>query len=80
MRTSPMLRLVVMGMILIALLVPLAMTSGVVAERTSRRDNVANEIARALVGAGVRLHELRVERASLEDVFLQLTNDEEVAA
>lgn len=41
---------------------------------------VANEIARALVRAGVRLHELRVERASLEDVFLQLTNDEEVAA
>ena len=41
---------------------------------------VASEIARALVRAGVRLHELRVERASLEDVFLQLTNDEEVAA
>ena len=51
MRTSPMLRLVVMGMILIALLVPLAMTSGVVAERTSRRDNVANEIARDWAGA-----------------------------
>lgn len=41
---------------------------------------VASEIARTLVRAGVRLHELRVERASLEDVFLQLTQEEEIAA
>ena len=41
---------------------------------------VASEITRTLVRAGVRLHELRVERASLENVFLQLTQEEEIAA
>jgi inner membrane protein len=46
-----MLRLILMGVILIALCVPLAMMSGVVAERTSRRDSVANEVARDWAGA-----------------------------
>src|SRR6185436_8476816 len=45
MRTSSIVRLLIMGVILIALFVPLAMTSGIVAERTLRRDGVANEIA-----------------------------------
>jgi ABC-2 type transport system ATP-binding protein len=36
---------------------------------------VAPEIARELVRADVALRELRVERASLEEVFLALTND-----
>ncbi len=48
--------------------------------RIDGEPSAASEIARTLVRAGVRLHELRVERASLEDVFLQLTQDEEVAA
>jgi inner membrane protein len=50
MRTSPIVRLFLMGMILVGLCVPLAMTRGVVAERTSRRDDVANEIARDWAG------------------------------
>jgi ABC-2 type transport system ATP-binding protein len=33
----------------------------------------APAIARALVGAGINLHELAVERATLEEVFLELT-------
>jgi len=40
----------------------------------------ASEIARVLVQASVRLFELRVERASLEDIFLALTREEEIAA
>lgn len=40
----------------------------------------ASEIARVLVQANVRLYELRVERASLEDIFLALTREEEIAA
>lgn len=51
MRTSPMLRLAIMGVILIALTVPLAMTSGVVAERTSRRNSVASEVSHDWGGA-----------------------------
>lgn len=41
---------------------------------------VASEIARVLVQANVRLYELRIERVSLEDIFLALTREEEVAA
>lgn len=40
----------------------------------------ASDIARKLVLAGINLNELRIERASLEDIFLQLTRDEEIAA
>jgi inner membrane protein len=40
-----MLRLAIMGVILIALTVPLAMTNAVVGERTSRRDSVASEVS-----------------------------------
>ena len=34
-------------------------------------------INRALVGAGIAVSELRSERASLEEVFLGLTDDDE---
>jgi len=37
----------------------------------------AAAIVRALVGAGVAVTELRPERASLEDVFLNLTREDE---
>jgi ABC-2 type transport system ATP-binding protein len=37
----------------------------------------ASAINRALVSAGIAVSELRSERASLEDVFLELTRDEE---
>jgi ABC-type multidrug transport system ATPase subunit len=40
----------------------------------------AHEIARALVEAGLAVNELRPDRASLEEVFFELTEDEEVAA
>ena len=39
MKTSPMLRLLVMGIILMALNVPLTMMCGVVNERTARRES-----------------------------------------
>jgi ABC-type multidrug transport system ATPase subunit len=39
----------------------------------------ASAINRALVSAGIAVSELRSERASLEDVFLELTGDEEEA-
>jgi ABC-type multidrug transport system ATPase subunit len=39
----------------------------------------ASEINRALVEAGIAVSELRPERASLEKVFLELTNGEEAA-
>jgi inner membrane protein len=45
MKTSPMLRLLVMGMLLVALQAPLTMMCGVVSERTSRRNDVARSIA-----------------------------------
>ena len=51
MRTSPMLRLSIMGVILIALTVPLAMTNAVVGERTSRRDSIASEVSHDWGGA-----------------------------
>jgi ABC-2 type transport system ATP-binding protein len=40
----------------------------------------AHEIARALVEAGLAVNELRPDRASLEEVFFELTEDEKVAA
>jgi len=40
----------------------------------------AAAINRALVSAGIAVSELRSERASLEDVFLELTRDEEATA
>jgi ABC-2 type transport system ATP-binding protein len=40
----------------------------------------AHEINRALVEAGIAVDELRPDRASLEEVFFELTEDEEVAA
>jgi ABC-type multidrug transport system ATPase subunit len=40
----------------------------------------AHAIARALVEAGLAVNELRPDRASLEEVFFELTEDEEVAA
>jgi inner membrane protein len=45
MKTSPILRLLVMGVLLVALQAPLTMMCGVVSERTSRRNQVANEVA-----------------------------------
>jgi len=41
---------------------------------------LAPTIARALVGAGIDVQELAVERSSLEDVFLHLTQDGEAQA
>jgi inner membrane protein len=46
MRTSPIVRMVVMGLLLFALNVPLTMTCGLVSERASRRDAVVQEIRR----------------------------------
>jgi inner membrane protein len=46
MRTSPVLRLVIMGVLLLVLNVPLTMMCGVVSERTARRDAVAAEVSR----------------------------------
>ncbi|HET9242084.1 MAG TPA: ABC transporter ATP-binding protein [Gaiella sp.] len=40
----------------------------------------AEEINRVLVGAGIAVHELRPDRASLEEVFFQLTENSRVAA
>jgi inner membrane protein len=51
MKTSPMLRLLVMGIILMALNVPLTMMCGVVSERTSRRNQVAAEVSESWGGA-----------------------------
>jgi inner membrane protein len=45
MKTSPVLRLLMMGVLLVALQAPLTMMCGVVSERTSRRDEVAREVA-----------------------------------
>ena len=51
MKTSPMLRLLVMGIILMALNVPLTMMCGVVNERTARRNQVAAEVSESWGGA-----------------------------
>jgi len=51
MKTSPMLRLLIMGVILVALNVPLTMMCGVVSERTARRNEVAAEVSRSWGGA-----------------------------
>jgi inner membrane protein len=45
MRTSPILRLLVMGILLLALNVPLTMMCGVVGERAARRNEVAREVS-----------------------------------
>ncbi len=45
MKTSPILRLLVMGILLLALNVPLTMMCGVVAERSARRQAVAHEVS-----------------------------------
>jgi ABC-2 type transport system ATP-binding protein len=47
--------------------------------RIAAEPAAAAEINRALVEAGIAVSELRPERASLEKVFLELTNDEEAA-
>ena len=47
MKTSPIVRLLVMGVILVALNVPLTMMCGVVSERTARRNQVAAEVSEA---------------------------------
>ena len=43
-RTSVMMRLLVMGLLTIGLLIPLLMVQSVVSERASRRQTVAGEI------------------------------------
>jgi ABC-2 type transport system ATP-binding protein len=45
--------------------------------RIAAEPAAAAEINRALVEAGIAVSELRPERASLEKVFLELTNEEE---
>jgi ABC-2 type transport system ATP-binding protein len=47
--------------------------------RIAAEPALASEINRALVEAGIAVSELRPERASLEKVFLELTNHEEAA-
>jgi ABC-type multidrug transport system ATPase subunit len=47
--------------------------------RIAAEPAAAPEINRALVAAGIAVSELRPERASLEKVFLELTNEEEEA-
>ncbi len=54
-----------------------AVATGDGALRVSADPAVAPAIVRALVGAGVAVTELRPERASLEDVFLNLTREGE---
>ena len=51
MRTSPMMRLGMMGLLLIGLLIPLAMIDGLVSERAARRDSAAAEIGAIWGGA-----------------------------
>jgi inner membrane protein len=51
MRTSPLLRLLIMGAILVALNVPLTMMCGVVGERAARREAVVNEVSGTWGGA-----------------------------
>ena len=47
--------------------------------RIAAEPAAASTINRALVEAGIAVSELRPERASLEKVFLELTNEEEAA-
>jgi len=51
MRTSAMARLAVMGVLLLALMLPLGMTHAVVSERAGRRDEAAREISEVWGGA-----------------------------
>jgi inner membrane protein len=53
MRTSPILRMVVMGVLLMALNVPLTMMCGVVNERAARRDGVVREVSDDWGGAQI---------------------------
>ncbi len=53
MRTSPILRMVVMGVLLMALNVPLTMMCGVVSERAARRDSVVREVSTDWGGAQI---------------------------
>ena len=48
--------------------------------RVAAEPAAAPSINRALVEAGIAVSELRPERASLEDVFLELTDDTREAA
>ena len=48
--------------------------------RVAAEPAAAPAINRALVEAGIAVSELRPERASLEDVFLELTDDTREAA
>lgn len=54
-----------------------AVTTGDGALRVTADPSAAPAIVQALVGAGVAVTELRPERASLEDVFLNLTREDE---
>jgi inner membrane protein len=45
MRTSPIVRMIVMGVLLVALNVPLTMMCGVVSERAARRDTVVRDVS-----------------------------------
>lgn len=54
-----------------------AVATGDGALRVTANAAAASAIVRALVGAGVAVTELRPERASLEDVFLNLTREDE---
>ena len=53
MRTSAMARLAVMGVLLIALMIPLTMTHSVVSERAARRDAAAAEVGSIWGGAQI---------------------------
>ena len=53
MRTSPIVRMVVMGVLLVALNVPLTMMCGVVSERATRRDGVVRDVSADWGGAQV---------------------------
>ena len=50
-RTSVLARLLVMGVLMLLLLIPLAMTESVIAERTGRRNSVAAEVSTTWGGA-----------------------------
>ena len=51
MRTSALVRLAVMGMLMLGLMVPLVMVQGVVSERAGRRDEAVAEVGRGWGGA-----------------------------
>jgi ABC-2 type transport system ATP-binding protein len=53
--------------------------SGVVSVRAGREDDVA-QLSRALVEAGVLVHELSPQHATLEDLFFRLTEGEDAGS